>query len=68
MGKVTQLNIWNSSLSTEFMKYWSNCINDEGGDLLKWETSQWKLEGIMFTILTKDNNMFSAMLNINLVS
>ena len=68
MGKVTQLNIWNSSLSTEFMKYWSNCNTDEEGDLLKWEKSQWKLEGTMFAILTKDKHSMSAMLNINFVS
>ena len=63
MGKVTQLNIWNSSLSTEFMKNWSNCNINEEGDLLKWEKSQWKLEGTMSAILTEDQNTFSAMLN-----
>ena len=47
MGKLTQLNIWRSSLNTDFMISWTNCRNNQEGNLLKWESTTWKLEGNM---------------------
>ena len=43
LGKITQVNIWNSSLSTEKMIAWSDCKSYEAGNLLNWETSSWEL-------------------------
>ena len=41
-GKMTDVNIWNYSMTVEEMKFWTNCSNDSGGgNVVNWETAEW---------------------------
>ena len=53
-GKLTQLNVWNISLDNDSMISWTSCKDNHEGNLLAWDTVNWKLEGIMSTILCRN--------------
>ena len=38
--EITDLNIWNTSISTEMIKSWSNCESELHGNFLKWSSIQ----------------------------
>ena len=53
MGKMTDVNIWNNSLSIEQMKNWTRCVSDEGGNVINWETAEWEMDGLKEEVLTR---------------
>ena len=44
-GKITDINIWNSSIDVDKMKTWTTCKkNDlENGNIINWKTAEWDL-------------------------
>ena len=46
IGRITDLNVWNSSFSEEDMAEWLQCKNVSHGNVVAWETSQWTLENV----------------------
>ena len=45
-GKMTDVNIWNYSMSIDEMKSWTNCVDIKVGNVVNWETAQWRMEGV----------------------
>ena len=45
-GAMTDVNIWNRSLSQSEVEQWSRCELGAGGNLLDWNTAQWKAVGL----------------------
>ena len=41
-ARITDVNIWNRSLSKNEMKSWTNCEMHEGGSILDWNTAKLK--------------------------
>ena len=41
-GKMTDVNIWNYSMTLEVMKSWTKCNSESGGgNVINWETAEW---------------------------
>ena len=41
-GKMTDVNIWNYTMTVEEMNSWTNCINTGGGgNVVNWEIAEW---------------------------
>ena len=45
-GAMTDVNIWNRSLSQSEVEQWSRCELGVGGNLLDWNTAQWQAVGL----------------------
>ena len=45
-GAMTDVNIWNRSLSGAEVEQWSRCELGAGGNLLDWNTAQWEAVGL----------------------
>ena len=45
-GAMTDVNIWNRSLSQSEVEQWSRCELETGGNLLDWTTAQWEAVGL----------------------
>ena len=43
---MTDVNIWNRSLSQSKVEQWSRCELGAGGNLLDWNTAQWEAVGL----------------------
>ena len=41
-GAMTDINIWNRSLTESEVELWTKCKLGSGGNLLDWSTAQWK--------------------------
>lgn len=53
-GKMTDVNIWNYSMTVEEMKSWTNCKNKYGGgNVVNWETAEWTTWYLEVEILDK---------------
>ena len=52
MGKMTDVNIWNYSMSKEKMQNWTTCVNDESGNVINWKTAEWSMKGLKKEELT----------------
>ena len=46
VGRLTDLNVWNTTFSEENMIEWLGCKNSSQGNILAWETSLWILENL----------------------
>ena len=45
-GAMTDINIWNRSLSKTEVEQWSRCELEAGGNLVDWNTAQWEAVGL----------------------
>ena len=54
-GQITDVNIWNYTLSLEQMKNWTRCITNpnEVGNVISWETAEWAMYGLKEETLTR---------------
>ena len=54
-GKMTDVNVWSRVLTDEEIHHWEECKNDQGGDLVNWETARFNLTaGISQTVEDKE--------------
>ena len=53
-GAMTDVNIWNRSLSQSEVEQWSRCELGVGGNLLDWNTAQWEAVGLQEEELDKE--------------
>ena len=53
-GAMTDVNIWNRSLSLSEVEQWSRCELESGGNLLDWNTAQWEAVGLQEEETEKD--------------
>ena len=54
-GSMTDVNIWNRSLSQSEVEQWSRCELGVGGNLLDWNTAQWRAVGLQEEELDKQD-------------
>lgn len=55
LGRMTDVNIWNRSLSEKELRRWTSCQNDETGNILNWNTAKIKYsEGLKELVLEKN--------------
>ena len=47
-GKITDINIWDKTLSLERLKSWTNCKNHEKGNIVNWNEDAWITWGGVF--------------------
>ena len=53
-GAMTDVNIWNQSLTELEVEQWSRCELGAGGNLLDWDTAQWEAVGLQEEELDKE--------------
>ena len=53
-GAMTDINIWNRSLSQSEVEQWAQCELGSGGNLLDWTTAQWEAVGLQEVEMDKD--------------
>ena len=53
-GAMTDVNIWNRSLSQSEVEQWSRCELTEGGNILDWRTAQWRAVGLQEREINRD--------------
>ena len=46
VGKMTDVNIWNISMTTQDMVSWTNCNNNDSGNIVNWEVDNWIVTGL----------------------
>ena len=59
---MTDVNIWNISMTTQDMVSWTNCNNNQNGNIVIWDVKRWILTG-----LEKLEINVSSLCEINLV-
>ena len=57
-GAMTDVNIWNRSLSEAEVEKWSRCELGAGGNLLDWSTAQWEAVGLQEEEVKKEEICF----------
>ena len=55
LGQITDVNMWNSSLSVKVLKSWTSCEFHESGNMLDWNTAKLKYSTFLKE-LTIDKN------------
>ena len=54
-GKMTDVNVWSRVLTDKEIHHWEECKNDQGGDLVNWETARFNLTaGVSQTVEDKE--------------
>ena len=50
---MSDINLWNKTLSNKEVSAWEECKLDKGGNIIDWETADWTSSGLEEVVINK---------------